>query len=181
MGNRYSYFERTPLLAKTNTNGMLYCSNVKQQNLLLEFLENLNVLNVNNSLMISLIVLFTNFIIIPRFVKEWVTKSPKKWLDLQISPIDLYGMQVFCQKTEMLYQKFETFDFTHNGKKSYLRNKISNPNPKCLTHWLPLGGFNDLENDCTKNLYIHFELRKCDRNICWCWNNYFYHFFEICW
>ena len=44
--------------------------------------------------------------------------------------------------------KFETFDFAHNGKESYLRNKISGPNSKCSTHWFPLGGFNDLENDC---------------------------------
>ena len=46
-------------------------------------------------------------------------ESKKNWLNLQISPIDLHGILVFCQKTDILCQKFETLDYTHftNGKK----------------------------------------------------------------
>ena len=42
-----------------------------------------------------------------------------------------------------------------SGKNDYLRKKL---NPKLLTH-------QKFKNDCTKNILIHFQPRKCCRNI----------------
>ena len=54
------------------------------------------------------------------------------------------------------------------GKNGYLSKQNSNPNSLFLTHWPPLGGLNDLENDSTKNLFIYIseaytrKLSTCD-------------------
>ena len=57
----------------------------------------------------------------------------KIFFTLQISPIDID----LCQKTDILYQDFETFDLTHKSNDGCLRF-FSNPNSKFWTHRPPL-------------------------------------------
>ena len=49
-----------------------------------------------------------------------------------------------------------------SDKNGYLEKTNSDPNSPYLIHRPPL---DDLKNDCTKNLFIHFLLRKCGANI----------------
>ena len=78
-------------------------------------------------------------------------EESKKCFHLQIAPIDPDGILVFCQKRDILYQKFENFDLNfkaiiNSGKNGCLKD----PN---------FNGFNSLQNDWTKkNSILAWEL-----------------------
>ena len=76
---------------------------------------------------------------------------------MKFSPVSNFGDQSLV----FLDQKFQNFNFTHKINKKIVVNmdiqeKKSDPNSQFLTHWPLLGNLNGLENDCTKNLFIHF-------------------------
>ena len=58
-----------------------------------------------------------------------------------------------------IFQKDRDFipKLNTNDKYGPIMGENSDPNSQVLTHWPPLGRRNDLKNDFTKKVFIHFQ------------------------